>query len=288
MSYSKINTYKGCPFAYFLNYGLGVVVPDSPALAFGGTLHIMAKKFWETNYKSDKTFANAFRGMWIQRAFNKLKGHRPIAFRYKEEPWVWLKQGEKIVKLFYEQNIEHKQNGEKPLFLEEKFDLPFRNFIVTGKIDRIDNFNGKRKIYDYKSDRIIPVDKREANFVYNSQFVIYELMHKKAFNEEAEVYVWYLRNGKKFHIDIKPEDEDYLEELLTEVTSHIKKDEFPMFKGFHCKSACQYFKTVCKYIDNPNNRFSELEEMVKKGKVIVSKNKWIKYKETERKKLIIY
>lgn len=291
MSYSKINTYKGCPFSYFLGYGLGVIVPDNPALALGSMLHTHAKRFWDINYKSVDKFVGAFRGMYLQRVFGKLKNHQPVAFKYKDEPWIRLKQGEKMIELFYRQNIRNKEREKRPILLEKQVRAPFRGFRVLGKLDRVDELKARKKgpkkiIIDYKSDKIVPVDELEANFVYSSQFVIYRIIHKHEFKENADVYVWYLRIGRMFLIKPKPNDKNCLEKLLIEVTDDIKKDKFPMFKGFHCKSVCEYFKPICKHIKNSDKCILELERMIRKGKLKVSKNKWKKY--LERKKLIFH
>lgn len=286
MSYSKINTYKGCNFAYFLHYGLGVVVPDNPALALGGATHTFTKMFWDVNYKLEDKFVNAFEGMWLQRAQGNLEGYKPIAFRYKDEMWVKLNQGKKMLRLFYKQNIEDKKAGKRPVLSERKLDAPFRGFEITGKLDRVDKTKGKkRRIFDYKSDRIVPDDKLEANFVYSSQFVIYRIIHKYNFNRDAFVWVWYLREGRKFPIRFLRGYEDRLENLLIEVTEGIKENIFPMFVGFYCKSACEYFKPVCKYIQDRDNCISEVEDMVRKGFVKVSKKKWEKWIESKKKTL---
>jgi len=65
-SASKITTYKGCSFAFFLKYIKHEIVAESVRLSFGKVVHSMLDQFYEKNFKSEESFAKSFKFHWFR------------------------------------------------------------------------------------------------------------------------------------------------------------------------------------------------------------------------------
>lgn len=155
LSASKITTYKGCPFAYFLKYMAHEQAEEDVRLAFGKVVHSMLNKFYKNNFKSAESFAKAFKFHWFRYCSGEtLQGKKKELFPveeyqttsgkpvklgtnirfYKSSPsepkeerqkknlgifFGYMKIGEGIMKRFYEEYI----NRPDPVLREAKFEL---------------------------------------------------------------------------------------------------------------------------------------------------------------------
>jgi len=68
LSSSKITTYLGCSFSYWLQYIEHAKVPTHVRLVFGSVIHRMLDKFYEINFKSPETFVKYWRFQWFSQA----------------------------------------------------------------------------------------------------------------------------------------------------------------------------------------------------------------------------
>ena len=154
-SASKITTYKGCSFAFFLKYIKHEIVAESVRLSFGKVVHSMLDQFYEKNFKSEESFAKSFKFHWFRYCSGdglskKLREHFPtkeysmnngrqlilsqainfftpnpskteeeIKEKTKGIFFGYMKIGERIMKEFYETWI----NRPDPVIREEPFEL---------------------------------------------------------------------------------------------------------------------------------------------------------------------
>ncbi len=283
LSYSKISTYIGCPFEYFLKYGLGVEAKDNPYLAFGKLVHEMLNKFWDINYQSQESFAGQFAGLWYEISNNRLRGHKEVQFQYPEQSMYMAKRGKKMLERFYIDHIKRKEEGDLPLLREHEFKLKIANKPFVGVFDRVDDLrNGStlRKIFDYKTDARPPKDIDEANFVQSFQFTFYRIAHNMLFNEDAIVHAHYLQNGRIFPIKYHERPEEFVIKQIEHVWNHILRNKFGQHISYRCKDNCSFFLPVCKIIGEINPR-GKLERLIEDGKISCSAEKWKAYKNSK-------
>lgn len=283
LSYSKISTYIGCPFEYFLKYGLGVESKDNPYLAFGKLIHEMLDKFWDVNYQSPDSFAGQFVGIWYKLVNHEMKGHREIQFQYPEQSKYMATRGRKMLQRFYLDNIGRKEEGDVPLLREYEFKIEITNKSIVGVFDRVDNpRNGAtlRKIMDYKTDSHPPKDIDEANFVQSFQFTLYRIAHNMLFNQDAIVHAHYLQNGRIFPIKYHERPEEFVIKQIEHVWNHILRNKFGQHISYRCKDNCQFFLPVCKKIGEINPR-GKLEKLIEEGEIKCSQQKWEDYKSSK-------
>jgi len=272
LSASKITTYMGCSFAYYLKYIKHEKVPSNIRLVFGKDIHYILDRFYDVNYKSDESLAKYWKFYWFSSVSgNFLKGKQKrelIQTEYliktkdpmKDDislkigshvdfglcdnvPGVffgYMKLGENILKKFY---LRHKQKP-SPLYKELSFgvkkDEPFKinGHLVRGVFDRIDKVEDITEdrwyITDYKTDKSSP-EKDSFTLHRHPQFSIYSYAFRKLFEvKEKAILHYHLRSGKAFKTHRSENDYDYINYLLDNVSDGIYNDRFVPFYGFHC------------------------------------------------------
>ncbi len=281
LSSSKITTYKGCPFAYYLKYEKHEKIPTNVRYAFGKGIHYMLEEFYKKNYKSPESFGNFWKYYWGMLASGEnLKGKQKRQLKLNEFPmkngnvlklgdhidygndpagvfFGYMKLGEDILKKFYKRHISEKDPENKsrkiPIAIEKGFGVkknePFRinGINMIGYIDRIDrDFKGKYFISDYKTDKKTPED---GAFILHRhpQFTLYSYAFRELFQEKEEAILYYhLRSGKVFKSHRNEKDYDYMKRLIDDVAEGITQDRFTPFYGFHC-NFCDYKVACGKY-----------------------------------------
>lgn len=279
LSASKITTYKGCSFAYYLKYVLHEKVPTNVRYAFGKGIHYMLEEFYKKNYKSPDSFAGYWNHYWgILGSGGNLKGKQKLELKVNEYPlkngnvlklgthieygedpvgvfFGCMKLGQKILKQFYQRHIPEKDTKNKernpPIEIEKGFGVkkiePFKinGVNMIGYIDRIDkDSKGRHFIADYKTDKKTPG--KDAFILHrHPQFTLYSYVFRELFKEKEEAILYYhLRSGEVFKTHRNEKDYDYLKRLIDDVTDGITCDRFTPFYGFHC-SFCDY-KVACE------------------------------------------
>ena len=136
---------------------------------------------------------------------------------------------------------------EKPLRLEEGFNVHIEDIIFVGRIDRIDLEKQKDgitevSIVDYKTGR----EKSEKDVKGDLQLPLYALFaeQKLGLKVVKAKYV-YVETGKVLEVDISNERRELAKDKLLEVINHIKKAEFKATPGFICRH-CDY-NSICEY-----------------------------------------
>lgn len=272
LSPSKITTYKGCSFSYYLKYVLHEKVPSNVRLAFGKGVHYMLDRFYDVNYKSQDSFVKYWRYYWTKDiAGDFLKGKEKKNLQTQEfqlkndylvkignhfdlgpEPigvfFGYMKTGENILRRFYTRHKPLPSPLKKESSFGVKKDEPFNidGIPVRGVFDRIDKTEKGYYITDYKTDKNSP---EKDSFVLhrNPQFTIYSYAFREIFGEEENAILYYhLRSGDIFRTHRSEKDFDYIKRLVNEVAEGISNDYFAPFYGFHCnfcdlKVACEKY-----------------------------------------------
>lgn len=279
ISASMLSTLFRCPLAFYFQYIKHEKVPDSPALAFGKSIHYMLKSFYDKNFKSPDKFVNFWGHYWyVQKIyeyevdengkplkdengkviFKKDENGKLILkknirwFNPEKEPHIYKNIGSGILTKFYNRNydIDKKKQKSRPLYYEKRFrKIKFKGHLLGGRWDRVDKDN-KDNMYitDYKTNRRSP---QEDIFFLDRlpQFIIYSASFRELFGKkEKNTLFYHLRSGNILKIPITKDHYGYLEKLLDSAQKRIEEVEsgnYIPYYSFFC-NFCVYKEGPCK------------------------------------------
>jgi len=234
LSYSALSTYQQCPLKFKFEYidCLGDIYrQERPYLSFGSSLHSTLAKFFQTKETKQRTLDFLFsllKKNWISKGYSSAEEeaeYRQLAFS--------------ILEHFYESADINAQ----PIYIEEFFKLPIKDFFLTGKIDRIDALSEKEvEIIDYKTGKFVP---SEEEIKDDLQLRIYALAAIKKYNlVPKRISIYCLEQNVKLSTEFKQEKlEDTLNEIISLYDKISQDKEFPPLKNHFC-SACDYL-VIC-------------------------------------------
>ena len=151
ISYSKLSTFKQCPFKYKCLYidGLWHLRKDRPALSLGSSLHLTLKEFFEIREKEKRILENLHLLLdknWASKGFNN-----------KEEEQQLKQKGKEMLTRFYQTHDPYLI----PYSTEKTLKAKIGDLILSGRIDRIDKIDGGFEIIDYKSGKIMDEEEQD-------------------------------------------------------------------------------------------------------------------------------
>jgi len=186
-------------------------------MVFGSALHQMFDQFFKKNFKSPKTFSNAWKNYWLGICSGRFGDHgrksKPvlISFRDDAEKGSLLGFGINITQRFYEQNLIYRETPYHPQ-TEVSFHVPFRDYILRGSIDRIQKIQGLEsepdEIWDYK-----PRIPGLPNLRNDVQLTIYDHAYRFMFRKVPRGLRIYSYKTGEFSDLVWPRKEKYFDEL---------------------------------------------------------------------------
>ncbi len=246
-SYSQLKTYETCPRQYEYAYVLRVPQKPNSALSFGTTVHNTLRDFYTllkqaqgglegiTDIPTKEDLLEFYEKHWVSTGYENTK--------QEEER---KKEGVKIMENYYNNVF---SEDEKPMRLEESFDVHVGSTVFVGKIDRIDFVRKSGditevKIVDYKTG----AEKEEKDIKDDFQLPLYALFAEQKLDLKVvgAEYI-YVETGKKLEADISAERRELAKEKLVEVINLIKEGKFVPTPGFQCRY-CDY-NSICKYAE---------------------------------------
>jgi len=280
VSASKLNTFKGCRFAYLLQYRLHLQPPiQFPHVVSGECMHSVLEEF---NLGNLRTFEEMIHGRPIQVIKDgklkqeKIKGWRAkwygsaysknILFRKKGDEHFFYNRGVGILKNFYEKEKDTPKT--RPDLIERKFSLvlnckPYVNmsYNTIGFFDRIDIENDKIIITDYKTGDSGPVltDLGHQLTIYWHAYNKYADLNMPHFPKpkspkDIELVIYHLPTlEKKSTTRDEIVDMKYLAYEINDADNDIKAKNFKPFVGIHCNKNC-WWQELCHEILMPNNK----------------------------------
>jgi DNA helicase-2/ATP-dependent DNA helicase PcrA len=244
-SYSRLNMYEACPRKYEYAYVLKVPQKPNSALSFGITVHNTLRDF----YSILKQFQVGLEGITKEPSKEELlelyeKNWVSMGYESSKEEEQRKKEGKKIMKNYFDKVFNLK---ERPLKLEEPFDVHIGGTVFVGKIDRIDMEGGKGgevTIVDYKTGK----EKSNKDVKEDLQLPLYALFaqQKLGFKVVKAQYV-YVETGKILEVDISQERRELAKEKLMEVIESVREGKFNPTPGYLCRY-CDY-NSICEYAD---------------------------------------
>lgn len=254
-SYSQIAAFRKCPLQY--KYQFILKIPQDKGkgtFSFGQTMHsTMLHIFKRIKMRALSTQTSLFEKMTTASPQKNNLITIDEIYQIYQQKWIddWYddaqnkkhcyKAGKKILKEFYEC---HQNNWPVPLYLEKPFHINLDNYILKGRIDRIDKINDNTgiEIIDYKTslykEKLCSDDK--------TQLLIYQIALENYVPPPQKLTYYYLDEKKQGAISFigNADEISKTKKELIDTNNQIKQSNFPAKPSeFTCKY-CD-FRNIC-------------------------------------------
>src|SRR3989344_1119120 len=259
-SFSQIQSYENCPYQYKLANIIKLPAKNSPYFTFGNTIHNTLQEF----YKRIQTLNNATQESLFSVSTTKDKSPKGTKVpsvkelieiydsKWSDDWYINKKQRED----YYQEGIKllnkfYKDNDEKwtiPIFLECGFKLKIGDYLLSGRIDRIDKLDdGTLEIIDYKTgaskEQIIGDDKNQL-LIY--QIVAETVPEYRNIGKTSKLTYYYVKDGIKTDFIGKPTEIKKLREKIEDTIDNIHQRNFEATPSKHVCGNCS-FKDICEF-----------------------------------------
>lgn len=282
-SITELETYAKCPFKYFLNYILKIkteeeIEEDIQKREFGLILHQILYRFFHKLRSENRNLYNELQTNFESLSEEILEIARQILDGYQRfNPFFFLTEeiflGSQYSKSILQQFLEfEKERFEKSKIkfapfefeksIRQNFSVDEEEFILSGKIDRIDvdEESNSFKVIDYKTGGI--PEKKDHEDLLAFQLPLYMLLVERYFqsiNPEIKIYdAEFLKIPSRKSSDIESKSllNNYLSNStdlhkeLQKILQHISELIQKIKKGkFHLTTIKDYEKRVCRFCD---------------------------------------
>ena len=259
-SFSQINTYQRCPYQYKLGYVLNIPKKGGPALSFGNTIHLTLQDFYkkiqelnsskqislfevkkveEKNSSEIKVpslveLQNIYKNRWI-----------PDWYKDQKQRESYFEKGLNLLKEFYKSQ---ENNWTIPVSLEGGFKINVGEYVVRGRIDRIDQLpNSNLEIIDYKTGNAkdkLSIDDKQQLLIY--QIAVETLPQYKNIGKIEKLTFFYVNENKQISFVGTDKDKLKLEEKLSSTIEKIRTGDFTAKPSKHVCTSCD-FKEICEF-----------------------------------------
>ena len=232
-SFSQINTFNGCPLQYGYRYVLKVPAPYGHAANFGTSVHETLKDFYrilvrDQSLASFDLMKELYEKHWIS-----------VGYESKAHELERKKQGLEVLHRFYEENS---HPWVLPAFIEKNFNLKIGDYMLMGRIDRIDRMDdGSYEVIDYKTGKSRALDKEKKFQLYIYALACRDVLHIPA----TKLSLYYLEDGERISMNVS-KGYDELDSVKDDVLGYIqqmKASDFAPTPGFQCRF-CDY-RLIC-------------------------------------------
>ncbi len=224
ISYSFIHLFA-CPYAAFLRYEAGLRGPTTKHLALGNAVHLAL----EEGHKAPAWNYDAVSKIFLKE-FTRIINDESVFITWPEVK-KFEADGISMISI-YDSMLEDK-TIEPPEEIEYEFELPFKDILIVGRIDRM----MKGEVTDYKTGQKEP----DPWFLrHNLQFTVYAWAHQEKYGFlPRDIYWHHLRNGKRLRTERTQADIDGLKVMLQNAIDMQDKDI--RYRVFH--------EQVCNWCD---------------------------------------
>jgi hypothetical protein len=127
-----------------------------------------------------------------------------------------------------------KYPSSKPIAVEKKFSLPYKNLTMTGVFDRIDQDDGVLSILDYKTGRFMASD--WLSLLSSFQTVIYHWAAETIYQRKFSVRYWWLRWDEERTLTITQEIRAKVFRKISSIAAKISLCAFEHKPSSACQS----------------------------------------------------
>ncbi|MCH7759561.1 PD-(D/E)XK nuclease family protein, partial [Patescibacteria group bacterium] len=186
----------------------------------------------KNKFTSEKDLLENYEQDWIDEWYQD-KRHQK---KFKEK-------GRKMLKMFYRDFI---KASPQVKYLEKPFNFKLDQFIIKGKIDRVDETKEGLEIIDYKTGkpRAGKLDAKDKQ-----QLLIYQLASQSlsdVFNKPiSKLTYYYLETGERVSFLGQDKELKQMQEKIVTTIKKIKSSNFPAQPSRMCKY-CDFYD-ICEY-----------------------------------------
>jgi RecB family exonuclease len=227
LSYTALRTFQDCHFCYHLRYHRGLPSRPRPVAqssrALHGALHLFHQGLKESPSGDGTLFPQA--AVSLNTLLSHFKGYYDNPTRPLTESQY--QEGKTLLTRYWEA---HRGRFPTPYVLEEKFNLHVGPFLLTGRLDRVDETPDGYEIIDYKLShhRSLPPDPLQLD-VYQLGF------HAKTGEVAKKLSFYYLRLGEKKSVET--DDLNAAQARVRALCRDISREqEFRPHEGAWCAS----------------------------------------------------
>jgi putative RecB family exonuclease len=244
-SYSKLNVFLTCPLQFkykYIDKLRDKEITDNYATYLGRGMHECLQ--WLYGNK-DKEWSS-LESKWIalsSRMIGEANEKTPEVFREMDTCSMFKNQGRKILRNYYEGNQKEFQSPDHSTIALEKFFITtFKEFTLTGVIDKVEKIKNTIYIVDYKTGKPRPQQEVDENL----QLSFYAVACRRAGLAlgNIEFCMDYVKHNTRIMTTRSIDDVKKLYYVLREVYDKINNNKFDPTPG---DSACRYceHKKIC-------------------------------------------
>ena len=260
-SFSQIKAYRTCPYQYKLAHILKIPTSGSANFSFGQSMHSTMQKFYEYVRELNKTAQGSLFVLPEKTTPSDSGAVKAPALEellvFYDQSWIedwydnknqreeYYKLGKEILRAFYDTE---KAAWTIPVSLESGFTIKINNYLVRGRIDRIDQLeDGKLEIIDYKTGKSkekVEGEDKDQLLIY--QVAINQLPEYNNIGAPGKLTYYYLNNNNKISFLGSDKEVEKVKERLVATIEKINSGNFLATPGQHICKYCN-FKDICQF-----------------------------------------
>lgn len=210
LNYSKVKTYRECPYLFKLKYILGKREGLVPATSLGVSIHRTLEAY-HSNSNDPSEILRYYNRYWLGAGYSSAA----------EQMEYYLK-GKRMLEVYGQK--EYSRNT-TVYSTEKEFIFEYEGWTFRGKIDRIDKLpDGTWEVIDYKTDAEI-----DENFdIKNSlQLAIYSIGARRTWNmQNGKASIYFIAADKKISADFSIFEEKQILDTFISAGQSIEMGEF--------------------------------------------------------------
>lgn len=226
ISYSRVNTYRTCPWKYKLVYEDGLHTPPNPFISLGLSIHRALDDFHKRNGASLDELLESYNQAWVNEGFLS-----------PQQTQEFYERGQRMLEDYWKRSA---GRASEILCLEKEFSFRLGKNTLRGIIDRIDRHpDGAIEIIDYKTHAELWTQEKVDS---DLQLSLYALACRRMLGKmPATVSYYFLARDCKMSTRRTERQMDEAVQLVTATAEKIKDREFTPNRA-HC-SRCDFRKT---------------------------------------------
>lgn len=211
LNYSKIKTYRVCPYLYKLKYVEGRREGLIAASSLGVSIHKTLEEYHLNSNNPEDLLS------YYNRCF--------LGAGYKSagEQMEYYLKGKRMLDTYVKQDISHPHEIKS---CEKEFVFDYEGWSFRGKIDRFDILeDNSARVIDYKTDAEIADD---FDIKKSLQMALYSIGARRAWGQEkGQVAIYFTTFGKVFSADFSLFNEEEILKSCIETGLLMEGDTFP-------------------------------------------------------------